>query len=101
MRPQTSMPANDFARAPSDCITTAFVRGNARMSTRRMNSSSKSAHISFMPRERTALRLAGYYSVLFEDPDGIRLEINHVPGKGLLTPGAQIGGGYADGTQNG
>jgi catechol 2,3-dioxygenase-like lactoylglutathione lyase family enzyme len=26
----------------------------------------------------------GYYSVLFEDPDGIRLEINHVPGKGLL-----------------
>ena len=29
----------------------------------------------------------GYYSVLFEDPDGIRLEINHVPGQGLLTPG--------------
>ncbi|HUO05584.1 MAG TPA: VOC family protein [Candidatus Binataceae bacterium] len=28
----------------------------------------------------------GYYSVLFEDPDGIRIEINHVPGKGLLTP---------------
>ena len=27
---------------------------------------------------------AGYYSVLFEDPDGIRLEVNHVPGKGLL-----------------
>ena len=26
----------------------------------------------------------GYYSVLFEDPDGIRIEINHVPGKGLL-----------------
>jgi catechol 2,3-dioxygenase-like lactoylglutathione lyase family enzyme len=26
----------------------------------------------------------GYYSVLFEDPDGIRLEINHVPGRGLL-----------------
>jgi len=31
----------------------------------------------------------GYYSVLFEDPDGIRLEVNHVPGKGLLEPGAQ------------
>ncbi len=28
----------------------------------------------------------GYYSVLFEDPDGIRLECNHVPGKGLLAP---------------
>jgi catechol 2,3-dioxygenase-like lactoylglutathione lyase family enzyme len=26
----------------------------------------------------------GYYSLLFEDPDGVRLEINHVPGKGLL-----------------
>lgn len=26
----------------------------------------------------------GYYSVLFEDPDGIRLEMNHVPGRGLL-----------------
>ena len=26
----------------------------------------------------------GYYSVLFEDPDGIRLEVNHIPGKGLL-----------------
>ncbi|WP_291851375.1 VOC family protein [Bradyrhizobium sp.] len=26
----------------------------------------------------------GYYSLLFEDPDGIRLEVNHVPGKGLL-----------------
>ncbi len=26
----------------------------------------------------------GYYSVLFEDPDGTRLEMNHVPGKGLL-----------------
>lgn len=27
----------------------------------------------------------GYYSTLFEDPDGIRLEVNHVPGKGLLS----------------
>ena len=26
----------------------------------------------------------GYYSLLFEDPDGVRLELNHVPGKGLL-----------------
>jgi predicted lactoylglutathione lyase len=26
----------------------------------------------------------GYYSTLFEDPDGIRLEVNYVPGKGLL-----------------
>jgi catechol 2,3-dioxygenase-like lactoylglutathione lyase family enzyme len=27
----------------------------------------------------------GYYSLLFEDPDGIRLEFNHVPGKSLPT----------------
>src|SRR5262245_1333520 len=31
----------------------------------------------------------GYYSVLFEDPDGIRLEVNHVPGKGVFEPGVQ------------
>ena len=42
----------------------------------------------------------GYYSVLFEDPDGTRLEINHVPGRGLLEPGTRIGGGYGNGTQN-
>lgn len=30
----------------------------------------------------------GYYSVLFEDPDGIRLEMNHVPGRGLLEKAA-------------
>jgi catechol 2,3-dioxygenase-like lactoylglutathione lyase family enzyme len=29
----------------------------------------------------------GYYSVLFEDPDGIRLEVNFVPGRGLLEEG--------------
>ena len=32
----------------------------------------------------------GYYSILFEDPDGIRLEVNFVPGAGLLTEGAQF-----------
>jgi catechol 2,3-dioxygenase-like lactoylglutathione lyase family enzyme len=35
----------------------------------------------------------GYYSVLFEDPDGIRLEMNHVPGRGLLEQGARVGQG--------
>lgn len=32
----------------------------------------------------------GYYSVLFEDPDGIRLEVNFVPGAGLLQEGVAI-----------
>jgi catechol 2,3-dioxygenase-like lactoylglutathione lyase family enzyme len=31
----------------------------------------------------------GYYSVLFEDPDGIRIEANFVPGKGHLEEGAE------------
>ena len=26
----------------------------------------------------------GYYFFVFEDPDGIRLEVNFIPGKGLL-----------------
>lgn len=26
----------------------------------------------------------GYYFLVFEDPDGIRLEVNFIPGKGLL-----------------
>src|SRR5580692_2365582 len=57
------------------------------------------AHIVHGPQEDSFA--PGYYSVLFEDPDGIRLEINHVPGKGLLAAdGIKIGGGYADGTQN-
>lgn len=30
----------------------------------------------------------GYYSVLFEDPVGTRLEVNHVPGAGVLAEGA-------------
>lgn len=37
----------------------------------------------------------GYYSILFEDPDGIRIEFNHVPGTGLLADGQQIGGADA------
>jgi catechol 2,3-dioxygenase-like lactoylglutathione lyase family enzyme len=30
----------------------------------------------------------GYYSTSFRDPEGIRLEINHVPGRGLLAEDA-------------
>jgi catechol 2,3-dioxygenase-like lactoylglutathione lyase family enzyme len=33
----------------------------------------------------------GYYSILFEDPDGVRLEINHVPGRGVFdTPEGKV-----------
>lgn len=34
----------------------------------------------------------GYYSVLFEDPDGVRLEINHVPGRGVFDTGGRVYG---------
>jgi catechol 2,3-dioxygenase-like lactoylglutathione lyase family enzyme len=37
----------------------------------------------------------GYYSVLFEDPDGIRVEVNFVPGRGHLGPGGRLGPGGA------
>lgn len=39
-------------------------------------------HVVHAPEE--AGWVPGYYSVLFEDPDGIRLEVNHVPGKGVF-----------------
>jgi catechol 2,3-dioxygenase-like lactoylglutathione lyase family enzyme len=32
----------------------------------------------------------GYYSLSFLDPDGIRLEVNHVPGQGVLAEGASF-----------
>ncbi|MBQ0719177.1 MAG: VOC family protein [Gammaproteobacteria bacterium] len=33
----------------------------------------------------------GYYSFLFEDPDGIRVEFNYVPGKGHLGEQGRLG----------
>ena len=37
----------------------------------------------------------GYYSLLFEDPDGIRVEVNFVPGKGHFDRGGRLGPGGA------
>jgi catechol 2,3-dioxygenase-like lactoylglutathione lyase family enzyme len=33
----------------------------------------------------------GYYSILFEDPDGIRVEANYVPGKGHFGDKGRLG----------
>ena len=41
-------------------------------------------HLCLRARSREDQWAPGYYSFRFEDPDGIRLELNHVPGKGLL-----------------
>ena len=35
----------------------------------------------------------GYYSVLFEDPEGIRIEVNFVPGKGHFGAEGRLGPG--------
>lgn len=32
----------------------------------------------------------GYYSFSFRDPEGIRLEVNHVPGRGVLAAGVSF-----------
>ena len=50
-------------------------------------------HIVHAPQEEPWA--PGYYSILFEDPDGIRIEFNHVPGSGLLVDGQEIGGADA------
>ena len=45
------------------------------------------------PAEEGSQFAPGYYSVLFEDPDGIRIEVNYVPGKGHFGPGGRLGPG--------
>lgn len=35
----------------------------------------------------------GYYSILFEDPGGLRIEFNFVPGKGHFGDGGRLGDG--------
>lgn len=37
----------------------------------------------------------GYYSILFEDPDGIRVEVNFVPGRGHFGEQGRLGPGGA------
>lgn len=43
----------------------------------------------------------GYYSILFEDPDGIRVEFNHVPGKGHFGDEGRLGSGQGPATRLG
>jgi catechol 2,3-dioxygenase-like lactoylglutathione lyase family enzyme len=41
----------------------------------------------------------GYYSLSFRDPEGIRVEVNDVPGKGLLADGAKYDPGVDPGIE--
>lgn len=42
-------------------------------------------HATIIREPRESNFAPGYYSILFEDPDGIRIEVNFVPGKGLFS----------------
>lgn len=48
------------------------------------------AHVVHAP-EKGEQFAPGYYSVLFEDPDGIRVEVNYVPGQGHFGPDGRLG----------
>ena len=48
------------------------------------------AHIVHGPQDGPEFA-AGYYSILFEDPDGIRVEFNHVPGRGHFGDEGRLG----------
>ena len=80
-RPNT--PAPPSSRSASACIISASAPASAPTSTNCIGFlCSLGVKIIRAPREDQWA--PGYYSLLFEDPDGIRLELNHVPGKGLL-----------------
>ena len=77
------MPASASCSAASACTTSASGPGSAPTSTPCTSCACRlGATIVHAPEDGPWA--PGYYSVLFEDPDGIRLEVNHVPGKGLL-----------------
>ena len=71
-----------------ECITCVCARAARRTSMRWRVSSPISARASCTPPQLDEWA-PGYYSVLFEDPCGTRLEVNHVPGKGHLADDAQ------------
>lgn len=56
-------------------------------------SSTLGGHIVHPPQEDGFA--PGYYSVLFEDPEGIRVEVNHVPGRGHFGREGRLGEGGA------
>ena len=66
------------------CTTSASARGRASTSTRSTASSSSELGAKIVHPPEEAGFAPGYYSVLFEDPDGIRVEVNFVPGRGHL-----------------
>lgn len=52
--------------------------------------STLNAHIIHGPQDGDEFA-PGYYSILFEDPDGIRVEFNYVPGRGHFGEEGRLG----------
>ena len=77
------MAGSASCRTASGSITSASARAAARTSTRSPPScAGHGRHVDRGPVEGDWA--PGYYFIVFEDPDGIRLEVNFIPGKGLL-----------------
>ena len=53
---------------------------------------SKEEHVNIVHGPELGEHFApGYYSILFEDPDGLRIEFNYVPGQGHFGSGGRLG----------
>ncbi len=53
---------------------------------KQMEKKGKKPYLKFIRAPEKGIWAPGYYSILFEDFDGIRWECNHVPSKGWLDP---------------
>jgi hypothetical protein len=84
-RSAPSLPARPFTRGRRSLC--GFAQGDERHHRSRPNARQLGAGLDY---------------VLFEEPDGIRLEVNFVPGAGLLAEGAQFNPrtGYIGGTRD-
>ena len=77
------MPARHSSKSASACTISVSAPASAPTSTNCTAFCARS-DVKIIRAPREDQWAPGYYSLLFEDPDGIRLEFNHVPGKGLL-----------------
>src|ERR1700687_5130962 len=82
-RRRPSTPALRSSRTASACTICVF-RARERADVDELHGFLCSLGVTIVRAPREDQWAPGYYSLLFEDPDGIRLELNHVPGKGLL-----------------
>jgi catechol 2,3-dioxygenase-like lactoylglutathione lyase family enzyme len=75
---------------PSNPLAFAFLRARSREDVDRLHDLLRQIGATIIHGPQEGTWAPGYYSVLFEDPDGIRLEANFVPGGGVLQPGVNF-----------